>query len=103
MKNHRIFSLLGLALASFAASAQTEPTYNWTNLPTITKPVFRKDTITVLSYGAKPDGVTLNTKSINAAILACSQKGGGVVLIPAGLWMTGPVELKSNVNVSTLR
>lgn len=43
--------------------------------------------------------MTLNTKAINAAVSACSQKGGGVVMVPAGLWMTGPIELKSNVNL----
>ena len=88
-----------LALASLAGQAQPTPTYNWTNLPKIAQPVFRKDTLTILAYGAKPDGVTLNTKSINSAIDACSQKGGGVVLVPNGLWMTGPIELKSNVNL----
>ncbi|HEY0732695.1 MAG TPA: glycoside hydrolase family 28 protein, partial [Chitinophagaceae bacterium] len=45
------------------------------------------------------DGITLNTKAINDAIDACNQKGGGVVLIPTGMWLTGPVELKSNVNL----
>lgn len=61
--------------------------------------VFKKDTFTIVRYGAKADGVTLNTKSINDAIDACHKKGGGVVVVPAGLWMTGPVVLKSNVNL----
>ncbi|GAB4044185.1 glycoside hydrolase family 28 protein [Spirosoma jeollabukense] len=86
-------------LTHFALQAQTRPTYSWTNLPKIAQPGFRKDTINILAFGAKPDGVTLNTKAINAAITACSQKGGGVVLVPSGLWMTGPIELKSNVNL----
>ena len=33
------------------------------------------------------------------AISICSLAGGGTVLIPAGLWLTGPIELKSNVNL----
>ncbi|OIN60529.1 glycoside hydrolase family 28 protein [Arsenicibacter rosenii] len=93
---------LGLTLTLFAGQsvhAQNPTPYNWKNLPKITQPVFQKDTLTITAYGAKPDGYTLNTKAINAAILACSQKGGGVVLVPAGLWLTGPVELKSNVNL----
>jgi polygalacturonase len=68
-------------------------------MPIIKTPVFRKDTFDILKFGAKADGITLNTKSINDAIIACSNKGGGVVLIPSGLWLTGPVELKSNVNL----
>jgi polygalacturonase len=98
-KNHRFLSLVFSILAPFSASAQTATAYSWANLPKIAQPVFRKDTVTIMAHGAKPDGVTLNTSAINAAILACSQKGGGVVLIPAGLWITGPIELKSNVNL----
>ncbi len=102
-KRHRIISLVFAVLAPFAGPAQTVSPYSWTKLPTIAQPVFRKDTVSILAHGAKPDGVTLNTKAINAAILACSQKGGGVVLVPAGLWMTGPIELKSNVNLHLKR
>jgi len=69
------------------------------NLPPVTVPDFKKDTISIVTFGAKPDGVTLNTKAINDAITACSNKGGGVVKIPRGLWLTGPVVLKSNVNL----
>ncbi|GEO10145.1 glycoside hydrolase [Segetibacter aerophilus] len=68
-------------------------------LPRVITPTFKKDTINIITYGAKADGITLNTKSINAAVTACSKKGGGVVVVPAGLWLTGPVELKSNVNL----
>jgi polygalacturonase len=69
------------------------------SLPKVIVPVFKKDTFNIARYGAKPDGVTLNTKSINNAINECSKKGGGVVLVPTGFWLTGPVELKSNVNL----
>lgn len=60
---------------------------------------FRKDTFSIVRYGAIPDGNTLNTKAINAAIDACNRKGGGVVWVPPGLWLTGPVVLKSHVNL----
>jgi polygalacturonase len=60
---------------------------------------FRKDTFNIIKFGAKSDGIRLNTKAINDAIVACNKKGGGVVLVPAGLWLTGPIELKSNVNL----
>ena len=68
-------------------------------LPVIQQTSFRKDSISILKFGAVADGQTLNTKAINAAIDACNKKGGGVVVIPAGLWFTGPIELKSNVNL----
>src|SRR6478735_5348038 len=68
-------------------------------LPVVQKTSFKKDSVYITKYGAKDDGITLNTKSINDAIDACNKKGGGVVVIPEGLWLTGPIELKSNVNL----
>lgn len=68
-------------------------------LPTVARPVFRKDTVNILKFGAKADGQTLNTTAIGAAIDAIVKAGGGTVLIPRGLWLTGPIVLKSNVNL----
>ena len=68
-------------------------------LPRVIAPVFKKDTFNIIKYGAKSDGVFLNTTAINSTISACSSKGGGVVVIPPGLWLTGPIVLKSNVNL----
>jgi polygalacturonase len=72
-------------------------------LPVIIKTSFRKDSTSIVTFGAKADGVTLNTKSINAAIEACNKKGGGVVVVPPGVWLTGPLVLKSNVNLCVQR
>src|SRR4029077_14464167 len=68
-------------------------------LPTIQSPVFKKTNYIITSYGARADGITLNTKSINDAISDCNKKGGGVVVIPKGLWLTGTIVLQSNVNL----
>src|SRR5436190_15674740 len=68
-------------------------------LPVIIEPKFKRDTFSIVKYGAVPDGNTLNTKTINGAIDVCNKKGGGVVLIPSGLWLTGPIVIKSNVNL----
>ena len=68
-------------------------------LPVIIAPKFKKDTVSVAKLGAVPDGYTLNTKIINDAITSLSRKGGGVVLVPSGLWLTGPVVLKNNINL----
>ena len=53
----------------------------------------------VLDYKAKGDGVTLNTKSIQAAIDACSESGGGIVWFPAGRYVSGTIYLKSHVTL----
>ncbi|PRD53739.1 glycoside hydrolase [Sphingobacterium gobiense] len=80
------------------AQASTSP-YHWDNLPQVKQPEFQKDTIDIQQFGAKGDGHTLNTQSIQEALITCSEKGGGVVLIPAGYWLSGPLELQSNVNL----
>ena len=72
-------------------------------LPLIKSTRFKIDTTNIIKFGAKADGLTLNTKSINAAIESCSKKGGGVVVIPTGFWLTGPIVLKSNVNLHIQR
>jgi polygalacturonase len=53
----------------------------------------------VVSYGAKPDGRTLNTKAINQAIIACSTAGGGTVIFPAGKYLSGSIDLLNNVSL----
>jgi polygalacturonase len=86
-----LLSAFCIIVFSMAANAQ-QPV-----LPTA--PVFKKDSFNITKYGAVSDGITLNTKSINDAIIACNSKGGGVVVIPSGLWLTGPINLRSNVNL----
>lgn len=89
------FFFVVLIMLSINLKSQ-EPAFQ---MPVIQVTKFKKDTFNITKFGALPDGLTLNTKSINAAINECSTKGGGVVIVPAGLWLTGPVELKSNVNL----
>lgn len=69
------------------------------DLPVVQQPSFRKDTFNIISYGAKNDGLILNSAAINKAIVACAEKGGGTVLIPEGFWLSGPITLKSNINL----
>ncbi len=71
------------------------------NMPEVQIPVFKADTFNIKDFGAIPNEHVINTKAINAAISTCSEQGGGVVLIPKGLWQTGPIHLKSNVNLHT--
>jgi len=92
----RLFSTTLLVWTVHCLFAQN---YSWSHLPTIHKPTFKKDTVNITQFGAVPDGVTLNTKAINETISACARQGGGVVLVPKGLWLTGPIVLKSNVNL----
>ena len=51
----------------------------------------------VRDYGAKPDGKTLCTSSIQQAIDACSRAGGGTVYLPPGIFLSGTIYFKSGV------
>jgi polygalacturonase len=53
----------------------------------------------VKDYGAKGDGTTLDTKTINATIEAAVAAGGGTVYFPAGNYLTGSIRLKSNITL----
>jgi len=53
----------------------------------------------ILAYGAKADGKTMNTTAIQSAIDAANKNGGGRVIIPAGIFLTGSIILKSNVEL----
>jgi glycosyl hydrolase family 28 len=53
----------------------------------------------VRSFGAKGDGVTLDTAAVQAAVDAAHKDAGGVVLVPAGDFLVGTLELKSHVTL----
>lgn len=72
-------------------------------LPKVYEPHFKKDTFNIETFGAVKDGITLNSTSINNAIAAANKAGGGIVYIPAGLWLTGPIVLLNNVEINTAR
>jgi polygalacturonase len=53
----------------------------------------------VRAYGAKADATTMNTSAIQAAIDACATKGGGKVTLDGGIFLSGPIVLKSNIDL----
>jgi polygalacturonase len=62
-------------------------------------PEFPDHTFLITDYGAVGDGKTLNTKAFKKAIAACHKQGGGKVVVPKGVFLTGAIHLKSNVNL----
>ena len=89
---------IGHPLRSFLKKSAFEEKYAF-ELPKICLPAFRRDTYNIVRYGAKSDGLAVNTQAINQAIDMANQAGGGVVLVPAGLWLTAGIVLKNNVNL----
>jgi exo-poly-alpha-galacturonosidase len=58
---------------------------------------------TVSDYGAVGDGLALNTKFIQKTIDLCSTEGGGTVVIPEGVYVTGAIFLKPGVSLTVER
>jgi len=77
--------------------------YLYNNLPfqmaEVPEPIFPNSELSISSFGGVGDGITLNTESFKKAIESLSAKGGGKLIIPAGVWFTGPIVLKSNINL----
>ena len=70
-------------------------------MPKVPVPSFPKSTYNVLDYGADNTGVVLATEAFQKAIDECTAAGGGTVIIPEGIYTTGPITLKSNVRLYT--
>jgi polygalacturonase len=65
----------------------------------IVPPRFPDRTFAITDYGAKSDGATDCTEAFRKAIAACNRAGGGKVIVPAGVYLTGAIHLKSNVDL----
>ncbi|OXG09021.1 polygalacturonase [Flavobacterium araucananum] len=65
----------------------------------VKEPVIPKNSVNIKDFGAVNGGYVLNTKAFANAIEAVSKKGGGKVIIPPGIWLTGPIILKSNLEL----
>jgi polygalacturonase len=72
-------------------------------LARIVPPTFPSRDFDITTYGAQPGGIANCTESIRRAIRACASAGGGRVVVPAGRFLTGPVDLESNVNLHVAR
>jgi unsaturated rhamnogalacturonyl hydrolase len=83
-----------------AASARA---VGWESVPSILArikpPMFPARDFPINSYGATPGGTSDSTDAIRKAIEACNKAGGGRVVVPAGVFMTGAIRLLSNVNL----
>lgn len=104
VKNLRLIVLLAgiLGMSTGMAGSKTSYRSYFTNLPFSMKelkaPVFPRNTVSISDFGAVGDGMTLNTEAFRKSIEALSAKGGGKLIVPPGVWFTGPIVLKSNIN-----
>ena len=93
-----------MVVSGFAADNGGNPYKKYTEklpfqMPEVSAPVIPAYTVNLKKFGAVGDGVTLNTKAFEKAIAALEKKGGGHLVVPAGVWLTGPIVLKSNIDL----
>lgn len=110
MKKHAIFKLgLALFICAFVnnLNAQTSGLVNEEtiydgiefSMPKVKTTSFPDYEVNITDFGAIADGITKNTEAFAKAIDDVSSKNGGRVIVPRGIWLTGPITLKSNVNL----
>ena len=65
----------------------------------LSRPVIPDKVFNIKDYGAVEGGKHKNTKAIAKTIEAAAKAGGGKIIIPEGVWLTGPIHLKNNINL----
>ena len=82
-----------------------EPRYTkyYTNLPVdvkaVTRPVIPANEVNLKEVGGVADGLTLNTEAFAKGISRLQKQGGGRLTVPEGVWLTGPISLKDNIEL----
>lgn len=110
IKKHAIFKI-GLALFTVAfvsnLNAQNSVLVNEETIydgiefamPKVKTTSFPNYEVNITDFGAVANGIIKNTEAFAKAINDVSSKNGGKVIVPRGIWLTGPITLKSNVNL----
>jgi polygalacturonase len=70
-------------------------------MPRVQEAQFSDREVSITDFGAIGDGATLNSDAFANAISKLAEQGGGTVVIPRGIWLTGPITLKSNIRIHT--
>lgn len=95
-------SLILLLIVSFVLPVYAQHV-DWNTadeiLARISAPKFPQKDFSILAYGAVGDGTTDCSDAFAQAIEACTKAGGGRVVVPEGVFFTGAIHLKSNVNL----
>lgn len=100
-----IVPLLSLLIASISVYGAYDPNEPIApirapfDMPQLSRPVFPSRAVDIRQHGAVEGGTHKNTGAFARAIAACADAGGGRVVVPAGKWLTGPIHLRSNIDL----
>ena len=73
------------------------------DIPKAVTPAIPELEVSLAEYGGIGNGMTLNTQAFAAAMADLSERGGGHLIVPEGIWLTGPIVLKSNIDLHVLK
>ena len=95
--------LTALTIVSILSAKAEDYSKHYQNLPVELKQVVSFDipdnTVSIADFGGVGDGVALNTEAFRKAISTLTKKGGGRLVVPQGVWLTGPIVLKDNIDL----
>ena len=101
---NRLLSTLAALVLMTSAHAQTRDySKYYQNLPTkvaqVSAPMIPANEVSLTEVGGVGDGVTLNTEAFENGIKKLQKVGGGRLTVPQGIWLTGPIQLKDNIEL----
>ena len=70
-------------------------------MPAVARPAIPANIVKLTDFGAKGDGTELCTDAFAKAMKALTAKGGGILEVPAGIWLTGPIQFENNIELRT--
>ncbi len=100
----KMLSLAAALLACVLSASADNPYKKYTQnlpfaMPEVAAPIIPDAKVSLKDFGADPTGQALSTEAFAKAIDALSQKGGGHLVVTPGVWLTGPIVLKSNIDL----
>ena len=103
MKSFKLFSTAAAAalLLACGTDAAEENVYAGLpfEMPVVQRPAIPARTVLLTDFGAVGDGVTLNTEAFAEGIGSLSRQGGGTLVVPGGIWLTGPIAMESHIEL----
>jgi polygalacturonase len=103
MKHRSLLLALCLCVALWSTARATDYTSYYEQLPVAVAqpelPQVPERTVRLTDFGAKGDGLTLNTDAFRQAIASLSAQGGGHLIVPDGIWLTGPIVLQNHIDL----
>lgn len=103
MTRTRTILICILAALTFASCSRNEYAHLYKDLPfempQVERPSIPVRAVDIRDFGGVGDGVTLNSEAFAKAIDALTEVGGGRLVVPTGVWLTGPITLKDNIDL----